>query len=246
MISTERTSLRLSMKTVPKEEALQGDHEDSSSNWSDDEGSRGPANDPLWSAVDKEWSKSCVNKYVYFRWSTAFNSKNRFKGIVTGHRSRIDESQKRIDFLTIKTFGFSEDRYRMGKDVRELFVLPNKTSLMMPASVEEELKSRAVRRWSLKEGWVDMTADHGAGYVSTQAETPAVPTPAVAKREKSKLVKSRKVVEQKPLEKVAARIANEGRISKTTLGPGIHIVSHHGRKSMAGRLGSFSFFHMMN
>lgn len=234
------------MKTVPKEEAPQSDHEDSSSNWSDDEGSPGPANDPRWTAIDKEWSKSCVNKHVYFRWSTAFNSKNRFKGVVTGHRSRIDESQKRIDFLVINTFGFSEDRYRMGKDIRELFVLPNKTSLMMPAAGEEELKSRAVLRWSFKEGWVDMTSDHGAGDESTQAETPVVPTPAVAKKEKPKIVKSRKVIKQNPLVQVAATIANEGRISKTTLGPGIHIVSHHGRKSVAGRLGSFSFFQMMN
>ena len=170
-----RSSRRLSQL-----DSSESEQEEDSSSWSDEDGEDAPLNDPVWTAVDKEWTKACLNKNVFFRWSTAFNSKNKFKGIVTEYRSRIDSQKggERIDFLVIKTYGYSEDRYRMGKDIRELYVLPNKTSLMMGGS-EEEIKARAVSKWHWRDGWTNCGNNDLTGE-STQADTPLV-EPVVVK-----------------------------------------------------------------
>ena len=175
---------RTSRRLVRAEKAAGVDDEASSqSHWSDESGESAPDDDPVWREEDKRWRQSCLHKCVYFRWSTAFNSKNRYRGIVTGHRSRVDTRGVRVDYLTIKTFGSTEDRYVMGKDIRELHVLPNKTSLM-EAGTDEEVRARAVRKWCCKENWIELP-DIGdslstAGQ-STQAHTPVIP--AKRKRE---------------------------------------------------------------
>jgi hypothetical protein len=104
-----------------------------------------------WIDEDRKWKKFSVGKYVYFRWSTACNSKNRFKGVVVDHWSKRSQSV-RTDYLVIKTFGFSEDTYVMGKDIREIFVLPNKTTLMS-TNGDEDIRKIAVRRWHDRDGW---------------------------------------------------------------------------------------------
>ena len=113
-----------------------------------------PKNDPVWTAEDKRWRSLAVNKPVYFRWSTAHSSKNRFKGMVVGHKSR-SRNGERVDYLGIKTFGFSEDQYVMGKDIRELFLMASK-GVLIEAKTEEDVRRGALKRWSWKEGWMDL------------------------------------------------------------------------------------------
>jgi hypothetical protein len=199
--------------------------------WGREDGLPPPKSDLEWKKTDDLWRKFAVNKYVFFRWSTAFNSKNKFKGIVTDHASRIGPKGVRIDFLTIKTFGFSEDRYRIGKDIRELFVLPNKTSLMEPVA-EEELKARAIRKWN--NGWTDQMSSESS--VSTQASTPRLGVQQKPPKMDKPVVHKKKVkLPQAVIEK-----RERGRPEPD----GIYIECRHGRETIAGsRLGGrFSFF----
>jgi hypothetical protein len=176
---------------------------------------------------------------VYFRWSTAFNSKNRFKGIVTDHVSRAASKGQRIDFLTIKTFGISEDRYVMGKDIRELFVFASKTALMLEGT-EEEVKQRAVMRWGIKDGWINVEDDS----VSTQASTPLITSAAVKSAQKkiseppTEKQPSKKPVEVKKVRKltVVKSIVVPQQLDR------VHVWTTHGKRTMAARLDRFSFF----
>ena len=205
--------------------------------WGREDGSPPPESDLEWKKTDDLWRKFAVNKYVFFRWSTAFNSKNKFKGIVTDHASRIGPKGVRIDFLTIKTFGFSEDRYRMGKDIRELFVLPNKTSLMEPVG-EDELKTRAVRKWN--NGWTDQLLSCESS-VSTQASTPRIIVQQKPQKLEKPVVPKKKV----KLPQVVIEKRKRGRPPLNRPEPdGIYIECRHGRQTVAGsRLGGrFSFF----
>jgi len=129
---------------------------------------------------DKKWKHNAVGKYVYFRWSTACNSKNRFKGVVTDHWSRVTKEGRtvtstintvpRTDFLVVKTFGYSEDTYVMGKDIREIFLLPNK-SILMSANSDDDVRKLSIRRWHCKEGWTEDILTSG---------TPKKPTSTIA------------------------------------------------------------------
>lgn len=211
--------------------SVESDSESEEELWGPTDGSPPPSNDPQWEKEDMKWRKFAVGKYVYFRWSTAFNSKNRFKGIVTEHASRCGGKNGRFDFLTIKTFGISEDRYRMGKDIRELLVLPNKASLM-ESNDEEELKLRAVRRWSARDGWTD-SKEALSSSASTQASTPL----ATARE-----VKPRKKIIKLPL--AIKKVAERKTFKKKTDPDGVYITAVHRGSSVAGTLlaGRFCFY----
>ena len=216
-----------------------------SDEWGVGDGDPAPINDPEWTRIDKQWRAACVKKPVFFRWSTAFNSKNKFKGLVTQHKSRKStafsgsKSQARIDFLVIKVFGSSEDRYMMGKDVRELYVLPNKTALMEPSS-EEEIKAKAVRKWTAKEGWVENSCsllDDSA--VCTAAETPLI---TEVRKNHSRRIKAAKLVPRET--KIATGsipVSNEEMIN-TVVSGGVLVATKHGKRSMAARIAQFAFY----
>jgi hypothetical protein len=245
-LKIKRSSKRLSLVNPPGEDFSSS--EDSAS-WSDEEGEDPSTPTSAWLAADKQWSKACLNKHVYFRWSTAFNSKNKFRGIVTEHRSRVERSRnnERLDFLVIKVFGSTEDRYRMGKDIRELYVLPNKTSLMMTGS-DDELRSRAIRRWTWKEGWVERT-DSEKGVESTQAETPVVPSkgPVIVKAKKEEKLKSKVNLMKRAVRKLEAKKTQfmfSDSVTNTMMGG--KLTSVHSRKSMAGQIRGFSFWFLDN
>lgn len=165
----ERHSRRLSRATIEKDDMGQAESSVEEP-WGVEDGVPAPTDDPEWTKIDKVWRKNSVGSFVFFRWSTAFNSKNRFRGSITEHVSRATAKGQRIDFLTIKTFGISEDRYVMGKDIRELFVFASKTALMLDGT-EDEIKQRAVLKWSVKDGWASIEESDG---ISTQASTPLV------------------------------------------------------------------------
>ena len=213
--------------------SVESDSEAGDDLWGPNDGLPAPADDPKWTKGDMTWKKFAVHKYVYFRWSTAFNSKNRFKGIVTEHASRLGGRNVRFDFLTIKTFGISEDRYRMGKDIRELLVLPNKTSLM-ETNDEEELKLRAVRRWSARDGWTD--SKESLSSASTQATTPIAKARDI--KPKKKIVKLPQAIKKAELRQTKKKA------SDSDTSEGVYITAVHGKPSLAGTLlaGKFCFY----
>lgn len=252
-----RSSRRLTAKAVEVISDNDSDTDMAESDWGPEDGCPPPGNDESWKQEDNRWRKLAVNKYVYFRWSTAFNSKNRFKGIVTEHASRLGPRGTRMDYLTIKTFGISEDRYRMGKDIREILVLPNKTSLM-ETSVEDELRARAVRRWSVKAeppGWEEMDSESSsntpavvsASVVSTQASTPIVAPMKPVEIKKPKPEK--KTVVKLPAAALNLDKRKRGRPPKLValidkMEDGIVIHAKHGVRTIAGSklAGVFSFY----
>ena len=178
-----RTSSRLAR------DASLSDEESSDDDYAN-ESSRAPVGNPTWDMEDKKWKNLAVNKYVYFRWSTAHNSKNRFKGIVLDHRSRVprpgytitttlSDNSRRVDYLDIKTFGISEDTYVMGKDIREMYVLPNKTVLMSSES-EDEIRKHAIRKWTSRQGWIEGGEMMSSSTASTSASTPRISSSAAS------------------------------------------------------------------
>jgi hypothetical protein len=92
-----RTSRRLSNVSASPMSDVDSSDCDTDSSWGPEDGSPAPAHDVAWCKEDQLWRKLAVNKFVYFRWSTAFNTKNRFKGVVTDHVSRIGPRGNRID-----------------------------------------------------------------------------------------------------------------------------------------------------
>lgn len=238
MLEGGRSSRRLSIEKK-EEEILSDESEDLS--WGADDGTPAPVDDAAWSREDQAWRKFSINKFVYFRWSTGFNSKNRFKGIVTDHVSRLGPKGIRIDYLTIKTFGISEDRYRMGKDIRELLVLPNKTSLMETRD-EDELRRHAIRRWGSREpgnGWVDSFPD---STISTEATTPittSVKLKAARKVQSRTIVKAQQVKKRFIPNPTSVRVELPQRPKD-----GVWIHGSHRTNTLAGGIlsGRFSFF----
>ena len=236
--------------------------------------------DSVWLKKDSEWRKYSFGKYVYFRWSTAHNSKNRFKGVVVGHKSRMSGDNRRLDLLTIKTYGFSEDEYVIGKDVREMFVFDTKKKLN-EITCDNDARRSCIRKWSSKEGWTIPTNS----LVSTDlpVAAPVAKTDAPVAKSDVSVAKYDVPVEKydvpvakhdapvgesnteaslqaeiRPLKgKVgrpsklmlsASTSASSSRVSSPTvrkmhrLPPfeGIRVISKHGPKSMAAKLG-FSF-----
>jgi hypothetical protein len=237
-----RTSRRLSQVECESD----SDADVSVESWGPEDGNPAPTDDPSWTKEDQVWRKAAVNKHVYFRWSTAFNSKNRFKGVVTEHVSRKGPKGNRLDYLTIKTFGISEDRYRMGKDIRELLVLPNKTSLM-ETSNEDQLRDRSVRKWNVRDpgnGWTESSNADSMATMSTQATTPVVEPVKKAR----KVVKLPAVVSKIPKIKETRKYIKKASRAETEKpkdnAEGIYIHSKHGKRTLAGSLlfGKFSFF----
>ena len=146
------------------------------------ESTRAPEGNPVWEAEDKKWKNYAVGKFVYFRWSTAHNSKNKFRGVVLEHRSRVprpgytvtsvlSDNSRRVEYLDIKTYGISEDTYVMGKDIREMYVLPSK-SVLMNAETEDDIRRLAVRKWTSKNGWESRSET--SSNTSTAASTPKI------------------------------------------------------------------------
>ena len=176
-----RTSTRLA-----RDPAVLSDDDSDDDDYAN-ESSRAPVGNQVWDSEDKKWKSFAVNKFVYFRWSTAHNSKNRFKGVVLDHRSRVPrsgytvtstliDSSKRVDYLDIKTFGISEDTYVMGKDIREMYVLPNKT-VLMSAATEDDIRKHAIRKWTSKQGWIegnDLVGSSNSTAASTSVNTPKI------------------------------------------------------------------------
>jgi len=196
-----RTSSRL------VRDASLSEHESSDDDYGN-ESSRAPVGNPVWDSEDKKWKNLALNKYVYFRWSTAHNSKNRFKGVVLDHRSRVPRSgytvtstlsdnSRRVDYLDIKTFGISEDTYVMGKDIREMYVLPNKT-VLMTAATEDDIRKHAIRKWTSRHGWTDGNEVAGsASTASTSASTPRISSVTPSSRDDSVSTASTAVVQKK-------------------------------------------------
>jgi hypothetical protein len=150
----------------------------------------------------------------------------------------VGQKNSRLDFLTIRTLGISEDRYRMGKDIRELLVLPNKTSLMETID-EEELKERAIRKWSTRDGWTDATESMTSA--STQASTPVTAKhqePIKELQVKKKVIRlphAIKKVEVRTVQKKPGDLENS---------EGVIVTAVQTKSSIAGKLlaGKFSFY----
>lgn len=215
---------------------------DSSSCSSEDEsvaGDKVPETDP----VSRQWQKSALHKYVYFRWSTAHNSKNRFKGVVTGHKAKLvaqaGGKARRRDYLVIKTFGMSEDTYVIGKDIREFYVLPSKAQLM-ECKTDEEIKAIAVRRWTAMQGWQRMKHELDANPKEVKHNShelkmvQKVPRPAVSQESTAPTTPAPK----------AERIAKPKPAIISTSTPyftHVTVCTRHTRRAMASRVPGFAF-----
>ena len=162
------------------------------------------SDDPGNFEEDKPWLKWAVNKFVYFRWSTAHNSKNRFKGIVTGHKSR--QKNSRIDFLLIKTFGYSEDEYVMGKDIREMYVLPKK-SILLQINNDQDARKFAIKKWSCKNGWESGPFEPLSVDVVSAATSVSVPSICVSAPIKTSVSAKSQSASAEPVDKDFVRTA---------------------------------------
>jgi hypothetical protein len=198
-------------------------------------------------STSKQWKSLALNKYVYFRWSTAHSSQNRFKGLITGYKAKC-KLNRRVDYLIIKTIGMSEDTYVVGKDVREFYVLPSKSALM-DAKDEEAIRQTAIRKWTWRDGWVNKGKREAEQLVDEKprqkdtlvdelkseqlkpmsisvSQAPTAPgTPVVAVRPKTKKKKA-----ERPLHPVDLPPLT------TTL-----VSSRHTFRGMAGRIKKFAF-----
>ena len=174
-----------------------------------------PENDPQWDAEDAVWEEKAVGYYCYFRWSSGCSTKNKFKGIVTDHSSCIPPGEgKRVDFLTIKAFGSTEDRYKMKKDIREIFIFANKSSLFRPET-DEEIRRSAIRKWTMREGWTDNkvvevtpTRKKERGQ-SVSSITTAAPSPELDQPTINSVIVKKTKPSKPPAEPVEQRMAED-------------------------------------
>lgn len=232
---------------------VEGEEDEDSDEWDAKDGNPPPAGSPEWTKIDMQWNTACVRKHVFFRWSTAYNSKNKFKGIVTAHKSRQKAgiAGGRMDYLVIKIFQgeSSEDRYMMGKDIRELYVLPNKTALMQPGS-EDEIKARAVRKWTSKHGWTNLggQANIDDDSVSTAAQTPLLPSSNLKQKKQLKPPNLEVILKGSVIQKKQRRVVPEDppvrSKDQSFFGeqPKVLITTKHGKRTMGGRIPFFSFY----
>lgn len=239
-------------------DSMSDDSDDSEDDYAN-ESTRAPEGNPVWEAEDKKWKNLTVGKYVYFRWSTAHNSKNKFRGVVLEHRSRVprpgytvtstlSDNSRRVDYLDIKTYGISEDTYVLGKDIREMYVLPSK-SVLMNAETEEDIRQLAIRKWTSRYGWADKA--EMSSSTSTAASTPkisaAVPIEqSTASSSVGREVKKQKYYGKKRRNSYEPPVPPPSAISFTDLhipesdAGGIHGMARHTKRAFAYRV-KFAF-----
>ena len=246
-----RTSSRLSRDSFDSDDSNSDDDDDYAN-----ESTRAPENNPVWDSEDKRWRSYTHNKFVYFRWSTAHNSKNRFKGIVLEHRSRVprpgytitstlSDGSRRVDYLDIKTYGISEDTYVMGKDIREMYILPSK-SVLMGITSDEEARKLAVRKWTSKFGWNVEESSTTSTAASTPKLTASIP-PVVKKKHilgscGHKISSKKRNSYGEQIQPQIAPLATADLYIPNFDEPGIHGISRHFGRCFARKI-NFSFSH---